>query len=436
MNYQDGNPMPGSFRADGQQYGGQPGYGAPPGAYGAPPQAYGQPPYGAPAPGGYGAPAGGGYGAPAPGGYGAPAAGGYGAPAPGGYGAPAAGGYGAPPSYGNAGPQRPPEPGFVNTGPVNSGQGHTFAKLNGRKKALLIGINYTGTNAALRGCINDVVRMREFLKANGFVDSPNTMVVLTDDQQENRKRPTRRNMIAAMQWLVQGAVSGDSLFLHYSGHGGQTPDKNGDEDDGYDETIFPVDYNQAGQIIDDELHDILVKPLAPGVRLTVVFDSCHSGTALDLPVVYDAGGRTSQHQTQAAVPMSNIPGLSSFANAFFGGNSLSVGRAIMDGINQYSKVKRGKHTRNIEGFERDLGADVVMFSGCRDDQTSMDANLGGIATGAMSFSLMEALQKGQGRNLSYANLLKDIRTIMQGKFRQIPQLSTGREMDMAQSFTI
>jgi len=303
MNYQDGNPMPGSFRADGQQYGGQPGYGAPPGAYGAPPQAYGQPPYGAPAPGGYGAPA--------------------------------AGGYGAPPSYGNAGPQRPPEPGFVNTGPVNSGQGHTFAKLNGRKKALLIGINYTGTNAALRGCINDVVRMREFLKANGFVDSPNTMVVLTDDQQENRKRPTRRNMIAAMQWLVQGAVSGDSLFLHYSGHGGQTPDKNGDEDDGYDETIFPVDYNQAGQIIDDELHDILVKPLAPGVRLTVVFDSCHSGTALDLPVVYDAGGRTSQHQTQAAVPMSNIPGLSSFANAFFGGNSLSVGRAIMDGINQY-----------------------------------------------------------------------------------------------------
>jgi len=322
----------------------------------------------------------------------------------------------------------------VNTGPVNSGQGHTFAQLNGRKKALLIGINYTGTNAALRGCINDVIRMREFLKANGFVDSPNTMVVLTDDQQENRHRPTKRNMIAAMQWLVQGAVSGDSLFLHYSGHGGQTPDTNGDEDDGYDETIFPVDYNQAGQIIDDDLHAILVKSLPPGARLTVIFDSCHSGTALDLPVVYDAGGRQSAQPKPQ--PMNSIPGLAGFANAFFGGNSLSVGRAIMDGINQYSKVKRGKHTRNIEGFERDLGADVVMFSGCRDDQTSMDANMGGIATGAMSYSLMEALQKGQGRRLTYADLLKETRAIMQGKFRQVPQLSTGREMDMSQPFTI
>ncbi len=39
-----------------------------------------------------------------------------------------------------------------------------------------------------------------------------------------------------------------------------------------------------------DLHKILVKHLPPGVRLTVVFDSCHSGTAMDLPYVYNENG--------------------------------------------------------------------------------------------------------------------------------------------------
>ena len=37
-----------------------------------------------------------------------------------------------------------------------------------------------------------------------------------------------------------------------SGHGGQTPDLDGDEDDGYDEVIYPVDFKQAGHIVDDD----------------------------------------------------------------------------------------------------------------------------------------------------------------------------------------
>lgn len=43
-----------------------------------------------------------------------------------------------------------------------------------------------------------------------------------------------------MSWLVQGAQPNDALFFHYSGHGGQAKDLDGDEDDGYDETIYPV----------------------------------------------------------------------------------------------------------------------------------------------------------------------------------------------------
>ena len=60
--------------------------------------------------------------------------------------------------------------------------------------------------------------------------------------------------------------------------------------DGYDETIVPVDHKMAGEIVDDEMNAILVRQLPRGVRLTAIFDSCHSQTALDLPFIYDCDG--------------------------------------------------------------------------------------------------------------------------------------------------
>ena len=112
------------------------------------------------------------------------------------------------------------------------------------------------------------------------------MVILTDDQKNPAAQPTRANILRAMQWLVGGAQPNDNLFLHFSGHGGQTEDLDGDEEDGMDETIYPVDFKQAGMIVDDEIHWILVRPLPPGCRLTAIFDCCHSGSVMDLPYEY------------------------------------------------------------------------------------------------------------------------------------------------------
>ncbi|SPO06579.1 related to Metacaspase-1 [Cephalotrichum gorgonifer] len=157
------------------------------------------------------------------------------------------------------------------------------------RKAVLIGVNYFGQWGQLRGCINDVRNMSCYLVTN-FGYKREDMVILTDDRQNPFNQPTKQNILRPMHWLVKDARPNDSLFFYYAGHGGQTEDQDGDEADSYDEVIFPVDFRQAGHITDDEMHLIMVEPLPAGVRLTAIFDSCRSGTALDLPYIYSTQG--------------------------------------------------------------------------------------------------------------------------------------------------
>lgn len=78
------------------------------------------------------------------------------------------------------------------------------------------------------------------------------MVILRDDNPSNPAMyPSRANMIRAMHWLVDDARPHDSLFFHYSGHGGQMVDLNSYQDDIFDETIYPVDFDKAGPIINN-----------------------------------------------------------------------------------------------------------------------------------------------------------------------------------------
>ena len=87
----------------------------------------------------------------------------------------------------------------------------------------------------------------------------------------------------AMRWLVSGCESGDSLVFHFSGHGVQRLDPSGDEVDGFDEALCPLDFEANGTILDDEINETLVRPLPRGVKLHALVDACHSGTVLDLP---------------------------------------------------------------------------------------------------------------------------------------------------------
>jgi len=157
----------------------------------------------------------------------------------------------------------------------------------GTKRAVMIGINYVGQSGQLSGCHNDVKNMKEYLmNVHGFEDR-NITVLMDDGYHRN---PTRSNITQAYRELVVSSRSGDTVFAHYSGHGGRVEDTSGDEEDGYDETLIPVDFQSAGQITDDELFTNLVKPMAKGVLMTSLMDCCHSGTVLDLPYRFTADG--------------------------------------------------------------------------------------------------------------------------------------------------
>ncbi|KAL1559923.1 Metacaspase-4 [Salvia divinorum] len=144
------------------------------------------------------------------------------------------------------------------------------------KRAVLIGCNYPGTKAELKGCINDVRRMYSCLVDRyGFSEDDITVLIDTDD---SYKQPTGHNIRAALSHLVDSASPGDFLLVHYSGHGTRLPAETGEEDDtGYDECIVPTDMNL---ITDDDFRD-LVDKVPGGCQITIVSDSCHSGGLID-----------------------------------------------------------------------------------------------------------------------------------------------------------
>ena len=68
----------------------------------------------------------------------------------------------------------------------------------GKKKSLLIGINYFGQVGQLSGCINDVANVKKLIMSRGFSESATHMRVLTDDNRSPTNRPTRRNILEGM----------------------------------------------------------------------------------------------------------------------------------------------------------------------------------------------------------------------------------------------
>ncbi|KAM0382547.1 hypothetical protein ACHAO7_004898 [Fusarium culmorum] len=316
----------------------------------------------------------------------------------------------------------PPPPSVPQQFGHGAPEGYTFqySRCTGRRKALLIGINYFNQEGELRGCINDVHNVSAFL-VERYGYKREDMILLTDDQQDPVMIPTRENIIRAMGWLVSNAQPDDALFLHYSGHGGQVEDLDGDEDDGYDECIYPVDHSQAGPIIDDEIHFRVVKPLVQGVRLTAIFDSCHSATVMDLPYVYSTKGVLKEPNLAKEAASGLFDAFQAYSSGDVSGAAKSMFSMAKNAFNGGDEAyEKTKDTRTSP-------ADVVMWSGSKDDQTSADATINAQATGAMSWAFISAIKANPKQ--SYVELLNSVRDILETKYTQKPQLSSSHPID-------
>lgn len=246
------------------------------------------------------------------------------------------------------------------------------------KQALLVGINYTGTFSALNGCINDVQNIKKYLLQRGY--SEENITVLTD---ETAMKPTRVNILTQLLKLI--LCDAKKLFFHYSGHGSYVRDEDGDEPDGKDECLCPIDYEDAGMILDDELRGIL-QCLNEGKKLTVLLDCCHSGSGCDL----------SYNMCERA------------------------GRYLM------VKTRKQRKTRG----------DCVMISGCRDNQTSADAYIEGNYQGALTNSFLD-LVSGNAVSLSYEELVLQLRLKLKNEeYSQIPCLSSGKKLQLTSQFSV
>jgi hypothetical protein len=209
--------------------------------------------------------------------------------------------------------------------------------------------HYDGWDGALTACEFDANDMRAIAESRGFEAS----MLLTAEA-------TADAVIGAIERAAGGLAEGDLFVCSYSGHGGQVPDRNGeDEEDRSDETWVAYDR----QIVDDELYALWGK-FAGGVRIFVLSDSCHSGTVTrdidaDVPdPVKTRENADAQSPRYRALPRDVM---------------LATYRAH---AGLYDAIQK-----RVPGSEKaDPDATVLLISGCRDDQLSLDGFSNGLFT--------------------------------------------------------
>lgn len=274
------------------------------------------------------------------------------------------------------------------------------------KKALLIGINrYRIPGADLRGCVNDVTNMRQVLtELYGFKASDVT--TLTD------LAATKTAMQSAIRKLMTGARAGDVLLLHYSGHGANVPDADGDEADQRDEILCPTDLDWKDPLSDDWLR-VTFNKLKKGVNLTVIMDCCHSGS-----------------NTRALLPP-DAPSIPRYLPNPWDIMAEESGRKLRGQVTRALRTSPSRARAKKDVVNADIGE--LLITGCRDTQTSADAHIGGSFNGALTYNLAKALRDAQGR-ISYLDLhRRTMEGLRQGRFDQVPQLE-GRQPSFARAF--
>ena len=279
------------------------------------------------------------------------------------------------------------------------------------KKALLVGINKYKHVRPLNGCVNDVRNMADILTSfYGF--SSDEIRTLVDES------ATRNNLMERFDWLLDGAQDGDLLLFHFSGHGSQIQDRDGDElGDGLDEILclYDMDFRNPDSYLSDDDFNNIIDRLPKGVYLTVCIDSCHSGTATRDLALLTSGLQIPQAemkiQPRFIEPPADIA-LRSYSKA------IKINRLG-------SKIKEDKKNAGSDSADE---AKHVLLAGCMDDQTSADAFINNDYAGAFTYNFCKTIRDARGLT-TYQELIKKVRNSLAfNSFSQIPQLNGNKKL--------
>lgn len=260
------------------------------------------------------------------------------------------------------------------------------------KKALCVGINDYPFGEAndLRGCVND---------ANDWSNLLRNHFDFTDVKQLLNSDATRANILTELENLLAGAQSGDVLVFTNASHGTYLADTDGDEPK-YDEAICPYD-SDSNLLVDDTLRELFLN-LPKDVRLTVISDSCHSGSVTRVTV------NEYRRNRQLSPRLLGNPELSG----------------------QEMREARAKKEKFPES-----GMKEILLSGCKSNQTSADAYIANDYHGAMSYYAIKAIADA-GYQLTYAELHEALLPLLEDEnYDQVPQLEGAEENKQRPLFT-
>jgi hypothetical protein len=247
------------------------------------------------------------------------------------------------------------------------------------KKALCMGINnYPDPENRLAGCVNDANDWAAYLRdVQGF-----SIQMLIDSQATSYKFKE----IAGNYFTSSKA--GEKYVITYSGHGSNVPDEDGDEEDGRDECICLYDRF----FIDDEIRK-LFKLLNPEASLTLISDSCHSGTVTR--AFLSAIGDAEERLRPRYMPPKDD--------------------------NEAFEIKPSGVRSGARVFYPESGMNHILISGCLSTEYSYDARINGRNNGAMTAFALQVLKNNS--NLTYAQFYTELKKLLPSqRYPQTPQL--------------
>lgn len=285
------------------------------------------------------------------------------------------------------------------------------------RRALLCGINaYVGQ--PLNGCVNDALHLQSLFRDHFGFPSEQIQLLLDQDC-------IRSNLLEGWRQLTEGAVAGDVLVFHFSGHGTYIPDQQGEEADLRDEItcLQDFDFSDSNSYLTDDEWFELTQSVPEDVHLLILKDTCHSGGSSRFIGVRQSNG-------MEKIILANTGELKAFGAAdLIPEASVSNARFI---VPPQLPAEAWQHSGTSRKVGRGSAVVHTNLMACSESQTAADDCIDGVYQGAFTHHLCAALRQGAVGDSN--QLLSTVAAMLsRRRYTQIPQ-HEGRAFDLSLLF--